>query len=112
MSKSYIVLLLAIVAASAVTGCQSTAQIMSDDNDKAINAAVQRGRFEMGCQQASGTVLSSNMLQPALWGGMERAEYTIGVEGCGKRSTYIVVCQVGSPNCFAISGSRNGPIER
>jgi hypothetical protein len=33
------------------------------------------------------------------------------VEDCGKRSTYLVVCQVDSPSCFAISGSRNTPME-
>jgi hypothetical protein len=36
-----------------------------------------------------------------LWGGQERAEYTIGVAGCERRTTYIVVCALGSPSCFA-----------
>jgi len=45
--------------------------------------------------------LSSNVLQPVLWGGQERAEYTVGVSGCGKRATYVVVCALGSPSCFA-----------
>jgi predicted small secreted protein len=111
MSKSYLLLSLVFVAALIETGCQNTAQIMGQDKDKAVDTAVQRGRFEMDCPKAIGSVLSSNMLQPALWGGMERAEYTIGVEGCGKRSTYLVVCQVDSPSCFAISGSRNAPME-
>ena len=104
--------LLIFIAVLASTGCQSPAQILSQEQGKAIDAAVRRGRFEMNCPQATGTVLSSNMLQPVLWGGMERAEYTIGVEGCSKRSTYIVVCQTGSTNCFAISGSRNPQIEQ
>jgi hypothetical protein len=39
-----------------------------------------------------------------VWGGLERAEYTVGVEGCGVRRTYIVICQLGSPACFAASG--------
>ena len=29
------------------------------------------------------------MLQPVLWGGIEHAEYTIGVQGCGRRATYV-----------------------
>ena len=49
-------------------------------------------------------VLSSNLLQPVMWGGQERAEYTLGVEGCGQRKTYIVVCQLGSISCFAAVG--------
>jgi hypothetical protein len=52
-------------------------------------------------------VLSSNLLQPVLWNGIERAEYTVGVEGCGEKSTYVVVCQVDSVNCFAVSGRNN-----
>ena len=66
----------------------------------------------MACPQATGAVLSSNVLQPAMWGGMERAEYTVGVQGCDKRATYVVVCQVGSVSCFAISGARNSVIEK
>jgi hypothetical protein len=55
----------------------------------------------MGCPQATGTVLSATMLQPMVWGGLERAEYTVGVEGCGLRKTYVVVCQLDSSACFA-----------
>jgi len=110
MSKSCIFLL--FVAALAATGCQSPAQILSQEQGKAVDTAVQRGRFEMACPQATGTILSSNMLQPVVWGGLERAEYTVGLEGCGKRAVYIVVCQVDSVNCFAVSGARNTPIER
>jgi len=42
-----------------------------------------------------------------LWNGIERAEYTVGVEGCGEKSTYVVVCQVDSVSCFAVSGRNN-----
>lgn len=110
MSKICIFIL--FVTALVATGCQSPAQILSQEQGKAVDTAVQRGRFEMACPQATGTVLSSNMLEPAVWGGLERAEYTVGLEGCGKRAVYIVVCQVGSVSCFAVSGSRNAPIER
>ena len=61
-----------------------------------MTAALRRGQFELGCPTASGTILSRNVLQPVLWGGVERAEYTIGVQGCGKRATYISVCPVAS----------------
>jgi hypothetical protein len=62
---------------------------------------VRRGQFELGCPTATGTVLSSNLLQPVLYGGFEHAEYTIGVSGCGRRAVYVSVCQVGSVACFA-----------
>jgi hypothetical protein len=102
-----------LFVAAATSGCASNPEkILSDEKAKAVQTAVQRGRFEMDCPKATGTVLSSNMLQPIVWGGMERAEYTIGVEGCSKRSTYIVVCQIDSVSCFAASGQQNMRIDK
>ena len=96
--------LLAVLACVAVAGCQSPAQTLAADQATATETAVRRGQFEMNCPQAKGTILSSNLLQPIAWRGLERAEYTVGVEGCGQRRTYIVVCQLDSPACFAASG--------
>ncbi len=97
-------MLLAIAAAGlASSGCQSDAQVLANETAVAQETAQRRGRFELNCPAASATVLSSNMLQPVYWRGIERAEYTVGVEGCGQRKTYIVVCQVGSPSCVAAS---------
>ena len=89
------------LAALAAAGCQSDAQILASEQSVATQAATRRGQFETNCPQATGRILSSNLLQPIVWGGLERAEYTVGVEGCGQRRTYIVVCQLGSPACFA-----------
>jgi hypothetical protein len=92
------------LATLAAAGCQTQTQILQDEAPTATQVAVNRGRFEMNCPQAMGSILSSNMLQPVVWGGMERAEYTVGVEGCGQRRTYIVICQLGSVSCFAAAG--------
>ena len=92
-----------LLASLAIAGCQSTAEVLSADQQTAMQTALRRGQFEMNCPQATGTVLSSNLLQPVAWRGLERSEYTIGVEGCGQRRTYIVVCQLESPSCFAAS---------
>lgn len=78
--------------------------MLDNDVDNALRVAVRRGQFEMSCPGATGTILSSNILQPVLWNGLERAEYTVGVSGCGKKATYVAVCQIGSPSCLAISG--------
>src|SRR5690349_3067741 len=75
-----------------LAGCESQKQILADEQSVAMQAAVRRGQFELSCPSASRTVLSSTLLQPALYNGLERAEYTIGVSGCGKRATYISVC--------------------
>jgi hypothetical protein len=102
MSKKLV--LVAALAPLVLAGCQSDAQILASEQATATQVATRRGQFEMSCPQATGTILSSNMLQPVVWGGMERAEYTVGVEGCGQRRTYIVLCQVGSVSCFAGAG--------
>jgi len=39
-------------------------------------------------------------------GGLWRAEYTIGVAGCDKRHTYVVVCPDGGEGCFATGPGR------
>jgi len=100
-NRSIIAALLSIVA---VTACQTDQQILAGEQATAIETATRRGQFELTCPAAVGMVLSSNMLQPVAWRGLERAEYTVGVEGCGRKVTYIVVCQLGSPSCFAVSG--------
>jgi len=90
-----------LAAAVVIAGCQTQAQMLAEDQAPASQVAMRRGQFEMSCQQVTTSVLSSNVLQPVLWGGQERAEYTVGVAGCGQRKTYIVVCALGSPSCFA-----------
>jgi len=70
-----------------------------------MQTAVARGQFEMNCPSATGTLISQEVVQPALQGpwvaGIQRAEYTVGVAGCGQRTTFIVVCPKGGEGCFA-----------
>ena len=98
---SRIQVLAALVAARVATGCQSPAQMLAGEQSIATQVAARRGQFDLNCPQVTTVVLSSNVLQPLLWGGQERAEYTIGVTGCDRRTTYVVVCALGSPSCFA-----------
>jgi hypothetical protein len=102
---------LAVIAATiGISGCQSDQQLLAGSQAEAIGVATKRGQFEFSCPQATGTVLSSEMVQPAINGplvrGPERAEYTIGVEGCNQKQTYVVICpQDGSGGCFAAEGN-------
>ena len=68
---------------------------------------LEQAKFEMNCPSANATVLSQDFIQPAIQGpwvaGLERVEYTVGVEGCNQRKVYIILCQVGSDTCFAAS---------
>jgi len=101
----------ALVGMLVTTGCQTQQQMIQSQQAMAIQTAVSRAQFEMGCQSATGTVLSTNVSQPSIQGplggtayGVQRLEYTVGVTGCGKRRTYIVVCPQGGTGCFAAQG--------
>jgi hypothetical protein len=91
----------ALAATLIAAGCQTPAEMLASDQATASQVAMRRGQFELNCPQVTTSVLSSNVLQPILWGGQERAEYTIGVAGCERRTTYIVICALGSSSCFA-----------
>jgi membrane fusion protein (multidrug efflux system) len=68
----------------------------------AVQTALNRVRFDMNCPSATGQVPSRQMLQPiSVRFGVERAEYTVGVEGCGQRQTIVVVCPQDGSGCSA-----------
>jgi len=72
----------------------------------------------MNWPNATANVLSDEMIQqqenigPLAGAPPERAEYTVGVEGCGKRSTYTVICAQGGTGCFAANPQGNNPQPR
>jgi hypothetical protein len=70
-----------------------------------METALRRGRFDLNCPSATAVLLSDDFIQPAVQGpwvmGISRMEYTIGIEGCGQRTTLVVMCQEGSETCFA-----------
>lgn len=94
-----------LLAALAGAGCQTQQQFLDQNQTMAMQTAVSRGQFEMNCPQGNGTVISREVVQPALQGpwvqGIQRAEFTIGVEGCGQRKTYVVICPEGGSGCYA-----------
>jgi len=100
-------IIFAIIALSASCGCATQAKILQRKQATAVQKAVDRGKFDLDCPAATGVVISQEMIQPAIqgprFGGIHRAEYTIGVQGCGKRQTYIVICPEGGEVCFAAS---------
>ena len=95
----------ALVAAVVITACATQQQQLAQRQEGAVQTALQRGRFDLNCPGATATVLSRDYIQPAVQGpwvnGMQRVEYTVGVEGCNQRTTYVVLCQVGTDTCFA-----------
>lgn len=95
------------IALATLAGCASTADTLNATQGVAINTALARARFEMACPAATGSVLSRKAIDPAIqmsrfaMGGPERYEYTVGVEGCGKRMTSVVICTEGPADCFS-----------
>ena len=108
MSRSSTILV--VGATLAVAGCASQSQFLASREAMAVQTAVSRGQFEMNCPQASGVVISQEVTQPAVqgpWvGGIQRAEFTVGVSGCGQRNTYVVFCPEGGEGCFAADERR------
>src|SRR6516165_3109715 len=99
-----------VVIAALVGGCQSQQQMVDEMQADASHVAQRRGAFELNCPAATASVLSKEMIQTPItnprWAPPERAEYTVGVSGCDKRATYIVICAAGGTGCVA-GGARN-----
>lgn len=101
---------LSLIALLAVTGCATQTQLLDNKQPSALQTALNRGRFELNCPAATGTIISREVVQPGIQGpfvnGIQRAEFTVGIEGCGERKTYVVICPEGGEGCFA-SGPGN-----
>ncbi len=99
---------LGFLAVLTVVGCASDQELLANQQEMAIQTALSRGKFELDCPAATGTVLSQETVKPVirgpLVGGMERVQYTVGVAGCDQRKSYVVICEVGGSGCFAADG--------
>ena len=101
MTLRYVLAGLAVLAGA---GCQTT-DPLDQYQQAAVDTALQRARFDMNCPEATGTVLSRKEIEPvSIRFGIARAEYTIGVEGCGKRTTMTAVCAEDGSGCVAGPG--------
>jgi len=92
-----------------IGGCASQPQPAETLRPGAVHAAQQRGAAEFACPAATAQVLSEETIQePQGTGWYEsphRAEYTVSVVGCGKRTTYSVGCDTRKKDCVA------GPVQ-
>lgn len=95
---------LAISAAMLATGCASGPPFIDAMQPEALSMATRRAQFELNCPAATSQMLSRETVEPLVFAGPLRAEYTIGVAGCGQRATYIVICSQNGSNCFAGGG--------
>jgi len=92
--------LIAVVGLIAV-GCASGPPFIDQMQPEAVSMAVRRAQFEFNCPAATGEIISRETVQPLAFGGPLRAEYTIGVVGCQRRATFVVICSQNGNQCFA-----------
>jgi hypothetical protein len=101
-------LFVCIATVTLLAGCETQHQAADRLQPKAVETAQEKGSFELDCPSTTAKVLSRKMVQaPVTINGYlppDRAEYTVGVEGCGKRIAYTVVCARDSTGCVAGSG--------
>jgi hypothetical protein len=99
-----------VVVVGLAAACATQKQELNARQDGAVQTALERGRFDLNCPSATATVLSRDYIQPAIQGpwvsGLQRVEYTVGVAGCDQRTTYVVICQLGTSTCFAANPER------
>jgi hypothetical protein len=109
MTKTWKLWMLGVAVGLAVFSCATQQQMLQQGAPEAEQTALQRGRFDLNCPGATASMLSQDFIQPAIQGpgvsGLQRKEYTIGVEGCGQRKVYVVICQEGTGTCFAANPS-------
>ena len=101
--------LAALVLPLLISACATEAQFLAQTAPSALNTALTRGRFELNCPNATGTLLSKKMtyingVGIGMGGGYEWGEYTIGVRGCGKSVVYETMCR-DQDNCNAFAGN-------
>ncbi|MCX7098640.1 MAG: hypothetical protein NTV43_12140 [Methylococcales bacterium] len=94
-----------------ISACATEAQFLSQNAPAALNTALARGRFELNCPQATGSVLSQKVtyingigMGMGGGGGYEWTEYTIGIRGCGKQAVFETMCR-DPDNCNAFAGN-------
>jgi hypothetical protein len=93
--RRHLVPVLALLAAA----CASGPPLIDRMQPVATAKAERRAQFELDCPAATGQVLNRQEIQPLLFGGPMRAQYTIGVAGCGRRMTIVVLCSDNSDQC-------------
>ena len=112
ISRPIRVSLAALVLPLLISACATEAQFLTQTEPSALNTALTRGRFELNCPNATGSVLSKKMTyingvgmgmgMGMGGGGYEWGEYTIGVRGCGKSMVYETMCR-DQDNCNAFA---------
>lgn len=95
----------ATLALAVLSGCAApTTELMRTNEPMALQAALSRGRDDLGCANLGANATSREITRPAGPGPASSGEwvavYAIAVTGCDRQAAYRVVCPVGG-RCVA-----------
>jgi len=93
-------ILLGLISVVALTGCATESQILDGYQGRAIQTVSGKAQFEMNCRDLT-PVISSRKLEQAAATEPWRANYTIDMEGCGKKARFLVICPEGQDSCIS-----------
>lgn len=84
-----------VIVCAALSACATT-ELSERLQPDALKVAQQRGATDLGCSAATAEVTNKKTIEPPQTTGWHesprQAEYTIGVTGCGKGTSYLVTC--------------------
>jgi hypothetical protein len=93
----------AVVTSATLCGCASERPPDEELKPSALKVAQELGSSQLGCPAATAQVMRQETIQePQGTGWYEpphRAEFTVGVSGCGRSTTFIVRCDERSNAC-------------
>ena len=89
-------LILVSVLLFLIAGC--TSMIIEQGTERAIDATVERARFDLECRDVEATVVSHQLAEGD---GPEASEDTISVRGCGREVVYRTTCP-GEGDCSTV----------
>lgn len=105
-----------VVFCTVLFGCATT-ELSEKLQPDALRVAQQRGATDLGCPAATAEVTTKKTIEaPQTTGWHEspsQAEYTTGVTGCGKRTSYLVTCnKLGVCEAAPVSSATPGSAPR
>ena len=97
----------ALMAFAALAACMSQTQLLETYEGTALATAKRHAAAELGCSEIEGTILSRNVTEPIVFGGVKQAEYTIDLHGCGRQTVYRTRCD-NQQSCNVVTGAADG----
>lgn len=97
MNKFTHTTIVVLACCAAPLASANSQKLLAKYQDEAVSAAEKEAKFTMACDDVSSQVLSAKIddVPTRVWlesMPIERQQYEVGVEGCGERRAYKVIC--------------------